>query len=432
MNKIQLILGVVFVVFATLFIFPVQSHALDADIACNDSGCTPGVLPALFPSSEIWFPGKILSKTVRFRNNSSFLQIIGTRAQNTTTTGNLDQVLQLSIVRVGAAPPNSVVWSDKLSNFYSAGEIHLATFSSGFYDDFIFTVSMDQSADNKYQDKKTVFDLIIGFIEVPSPTPTSTTTFGAVTGGGGPGVSAAGCNDTPPSSAPILTSAIAGVNSVTLFWTQAGDPVSYYLIAYGTSPGVYSFGNPNIGGKGTTSYTVAGLTGGVTYYFVVRAGNGCSPGPFSNELSSTPTGGFITGLPAGFLPGVLGVSSATPTSQLSPLPPKKGKILEVKGIESRLCTSCIWWPILLGEAIALLVYYFRLFKKYHSKIKRPVVIGGAVAVLAYLIFLWLNRNCNVNLIFVRSDSFFCRYFWLLDALVFAIITGAWKKQNPKL
>ncbi|MFH1827541.1 MAG: fibronectin type III domain-containing protein, partial [bacterium] len=88
------------------------------------------------------------------------------------------------------------------------------------------------------------------------------------------------------------------------------DPVSYYLVSYGTSAGGQTYGNPNVGGKGTTSYTISGLSGrGATYYFKVRAGNGCEPGDYSNEISASPTGVFIAGPAAGFAEGVLGVAT---------------------------------------------------------------------------------------------------------------------------
>lgn len=96
-----------------------------------------------------------------------------------------------------------------------------------------------------------------------------------------------GCWDPPPGGSVELKSASAsGTHEITLTWTDATDPVSYYLLSYGLAPGEYIYGNPNLGGQGTTSYTVGGLTTGKTYYFVVRAGNGCTPGTFSNELSA--------------------------------------------------------------------------------------------------------------------------------------------------
>lgn len=101
------------------------------------------------------------------------------------------------------------------------------------------------------------------------------------------------CHDSTPVGAPMLKSAVASSpNQITLTWTEVSDPVSYYLVAYGTSPKQYTYGNPNVGGKGTTSYTVGSLNSGTTYYFVVRAGNGCAPGSYSNELAAA-AGGII-------------------------------------------------------------------------------------------------------------------------------------------
>lgn len=99
------------------------------------------------------------------------------------------------------------------------------------------------------------------------------------------------CHDSAPTNAPVLQSAISmGANHITLTWTKAADPVNYYLIAYGTASGDYIYGNPNVGGNDTTSYSVGGLVTGTTYYFVVRAGNGCAPGSYSNELAATVGG----------------------------------------------------------------------------------------------------------------------------------------------
>lgn len=117
------------------------------------------------------------------------------------------------------------------------------------------------------------------------------------------------CTDPAPGSAPTLTSAVsADTNSVTLTWTAAVAPVTYYLVSYGTAPGNYQYGNPNIGGQGTTTYTVGGLATGTTYYFVIRPVNGCSPGTYSNELSAV----------AGGTPAPMATPALTPTSTPSP------------------------------------------------------------------------------------------------------------------
>jgi hypothetical protein len=95
------------------------------------------------------------------------------------------------------------------------------------------------------------------------------------------------CNDATPGSVPQLVSASSsGAHQITLTWIESTSPVSYYLLSYGLKSGSYEYGNPNIGAKGTTSTVVGGLATGTTYYFAVKAVNGCMPGSYSNELSA--------------------------------------------------------------------------------------------------------------------------------------------------
>jgi len=155
-------------------------------------------------------------------------------------------------------------------------------------------------------------DLVIWtkhFTKFAAYTQTTNSTSSSSTSSSSGGVSnstAPVCNDQKPGSAPVLLSAVAGFNSVTLTWSKSSDPVSYYLVTYGTSSGSQAYGNPNVGGSSTTSYTITNLSGGATYFFKVRAGNGCAPGEFSNEASAAPSGGFIAGVAPGFSEGVLG------------------------------------------------------------------------------------------------------------------------------
>ena len=180
-------------------------------------------------------------------------------------------------------------------------------------------------------------------------------------------VSAPICGDTKPANAPTLLLATAGLNSVTLTWVAAGNPLTYYLVTYGASSGAQTYGNPNIGGSGTTSYTVNGLSGGVRYYFRVRGGNGCMPGDYSNELSVTPFGGFVSGPALDFSEGVLGAETAIYPEIFTPIPsvisvlspaPTPGKVLGQKS------GSFNWrWLLLFSPLLLLLLWWRSLHKK---------------------------------------------------------------------
>ena len=112
------------------------------------------------------------------------------------------------------------------------------------------------------------------------------------------------CTASKPGSAPSLLFAAPGNNSVTLTWSKATNPVTKYLIAYGATSEAMQYGNPSVGGAGTTFYTVGSLSGGTRYYFKVKAINDCMPGDFSNVLSASPIGAVITtaGPAEGFVP----------------------------------------------------------------------------------------------------------------------------------
>ncbi|MFA6081711.1 MAG: fibronectin type III domain-containing protein [Patescibacteria group bacterium] len=165
------------------------------------------------------------------------------------------------------------------------------------------------------------------------------------------------CNDQKPGSAPVLHLATSsGPNSITLNWEKANEPVSYYLVAYGMKPGEQLYGNPNVGNSDTTSYTISNLSSGQNYYFKVRAGNGCTPGDFSNEVIGRVFNGPIAGIPEGFVEDVLGVSIKT-----SPQPPtiKKTKTNQtVKKIEKKF-PKYIFPIILLILFVATSIYVYK-------------------------------------------------------------------------
>jgi hypothetical protein len=98
---------------------------------------------------------------------------------------------------------------------------------------------------------------------------------------------APGCNDTAPHSAPTITLATAlSTTQIKLTFTHAADPVTYYALEYGPEHQKYLYSATNIGGKNASTYTVEKLSPNSTYYFHIRAGNGCMTGEWSSEVSA--------------------------------------------------------------------------------------------------------------------------------------------------
>lgn len=240
-------------------------------------------------------------------------------------------------------------------------------------------------------------------------------------GGGGGNGSNGPCTDSAP-GAPTSLTAVAGPGSdqVTLSWLPpSGTAYTYFLISYSDDPTTQKWGNPNVGSG--TSYTVSGLGAG-PYYFWVAAVNGCMPGPMAGPESVG--GGLVLGTETG--------PTVTPTP--SPVKAVEG----LKTIAAGICTTCIWWPFLALEALGFVLYQWRENKKK----RKNIVLMVAIPVVAYVLFLFFNRSCLTWGIFIRSTYFFCKYFLLLDGVLFAVyllwrrfrkpLAKAYKKYSAKL
>jgi hypothetical protein len=123
------------------------------------------------------------------------------------------------------------------------------------------------------------------------PAPPSSNNSGSHKKSGGGGTSQPkppGCSDSAP-RAPYLFQ-INSINTKTaLFFTPETGPKSAYFVAYGLTPDSLDYGYSFATGDdhGVNIALVNELAPGTTYYYRLRAQNGCMPGDWSNTLAAT-------------------------------------------------------------------------------------------------------------------------------------------------
>ncbi len=129
----------------------------------------------------------------------------------------------------------------------------------------------------------------------------------------------------PTNSPPVCTDSLPGAkvpwlygasaqnsSSILIYFTAADEPVGKYVLEYGTKSGEYPYGSQNlcVNSRGQMTYLVGSLSPNTTYYFRVRAGNGCAVGEWSNEISAKTFGVVDTN------------NLVITTSNIEPLPTK--------------------------------------------------------------------------------------------------------------
>lgn len=266
---------------------------------CTDSSCEKSSSLPLFSEQNI-YPSYSVSQTTTITNNRSTNCNLNFKLNQKSNTDLLSPALTISSVG------DTTVWySGSLESLFDDNTHTLGSISANNSKIINWTTSFNQDAGNEFQNKSNIFDIDFNFTcdDPPSSSPSDNN-------------NAPTCNDITPTNTPQNFSAIPGQNSVILNWTKPTGNFTYYLIAFGDDQNADKYGNPNIGGPDTTSYIVNGLSSDTTYYFKIRTGNGCAPGPFSGIISVTPGGQVLINpiVPAGFQPGVLGTETTTPNT----------------------------------------------------------------------------------------------------------------------
>ncbi|NMB56839.1 fibronectin type III domain-containing protein [Candidatus Beckwithbacteria bacterium] len=410
-----------------LFLFTLISskvYAVNLTVDCSSSNCTlsPSPEAALFAPSEDYNsdikPGDNIHRTITVNNNRNTNCSLVLKPKNNLGSEpySLDEVMftvikDTTTAYFGSESGGRATSAETLKSLFQNGEINLGIIGANSSRIFDWIVSIDESVGNEYQKASLKFDFDMNFIcddPSPTPTPTSTTTNGGGgTGGGGTGGTPV-CTATSPSSAPVLTTRAGAPGSIILSWT-AVSPVTHYMIWYGTTPGVYTYGNSNIGN--VTSYTVTGLGAG-RYYFQVAGVNDCAPGPWSNQSSPTGfVGGVSTQIPSGF--EVLGEKTKTPEISGAK---ENGQVM---GEKDGCCPKiCAWWWILL-LAQTTLVSWFYLDRVQKQKRSLALVVSLVSFVVSFIAHYFLHR-LYVN-DYGYQASIYCPYFWLMSGISLLIL-----------
>ena len=310
----------------------------DITITCTTDSCTKSHDLPFFNEINI-APGFTQSQNLKVINNRNDNCNLLFKLNLNSLPNNLSTVQILSLTN------GSTVWySGRFSDLFDNNTHQLGNIDGGQYKDYLWTVSLNQSAGNEYQLQNNNFDIDFNFScdALPAtPVPTSTTGENSITN------TDTQCRDTAPSQIPQNLRAVSGQNTVTLFWDEPTDNFTYYLIAYGDNPDAATYGNPNVGGKGTGFYTVNNLSAGTLYYFKIRTGNGCAPGAFSTIVSATPGGQVLVNPPpaTAFQPGVLGVQDTLPSTAGS--------------VQGAKCVNIIPFAFLLALLVNLIISPYR-------------------------------------------------------------------------
>lgn len=420
-------------IFFLLLTFTVKSQVKavgnDLTVSCSTSVCTVTEGDVPFFNELNITPGQTFTRKMTVKNATSQSGAFAITAYNlkqSSESASLANKIKVVIRR--SSPVGAVVYGGSpktLQNLIDEGFISLGGFSANQQDTFYFSAAVLDDIDNQYQNLSSVFDLDAGFEFIPvSPTatPTSAPSGGSNTNsGGGSDTSSSSqssvseCTDTKPTSKPVLSFAESSTSDgqVTLQWTAVSG-VSTYAVNFGTQPGVYLYGNNNVGNQ--TSYTVTNLVPGNKYYFQVLGINGCAPGPRSNEVSTSGTTlglGATVAAPNGFSPQqVLGIVTDA-SSEAVASGSGTGNQPEILGAE-----ACNPWKrflplvmLLIQVLVSLAIYVF--YRNAENKVKH---VGVVVSIIVCTAIFYYFRNCDC--FEINIFAIFCKWYF-----VFAIALG---------
>lgn len=275
-------------------------------ITCDLNSCTKSSNLLLFNELNI-APGFSKSQTITVINESNDRCNLQFKLNQSLISSPLSSVLMLSVFE-----NNTIKTAGSFSDLANNNNHNIGNIDSHQSKDYLWTTSLNQSLENNYRLLNNTHDLDLNFI------------CGEEEGGDN------SCHSSSPLDYPKNFKAIPGHNSVTLFWEETTDIFTYYLISYSTQKHAATFATASVGGRGTTTFTIDNLLADTTYYFKIRTGNFCAPGPFSNIVSATPSGQKILNSNLlNYSPAVLGENSSFSSIPTDSIPPKIAKCFNI-------------------------------------------------------------------------------------------------------
>jgi len=383
------------------FTFSLPARAVDLTVSCDSDGCSSTGTKPLFSEGGI-YPGWTVTKEIRADNNYAEDREFALEIVNFSDPDDLGKKLEVVVKESGGVD----LFTGTLTELKNAGYLILSSVTSGTDKDYQINAELPTSVGNLYQSKNLSFDFNFGFEDIADgDTGGITTTSAGGTGGAGDG----GCTATAP-SAPLGLTAVSGeVGRVNLSWTPpTTGTVTHYAIVYGTSSGVYLYGNYNVGN--VTSYTVSGLTPGGAYYFLVSAVNDCAQGPDSNEAAGIAgsAGGAVVGpVVEGPAEGFEEVQGETTEGEVG----GEGEFEEGQEAGVMTVRRCFWWLLTILALVINILFVYRKREDFDDN-KELWLVPVIISLLSYLGDKLAHRWWE--------PSIYCSWTWLAAILSFLL------------
>ncbi len=387
----------------------------DITITCNsgDSECTVSPNLPIFNEANI-YPGYTTSQKFFVDNNRTGACNLTLKA--VSADSNLDLLSQKIFLDItGTNNENDLNISHyRLSDLLNSAQpsLSLGHVNKNKKNSYLWTILLDQSADNNYQNLSSRFDIKYQFECDENSTDVSGNVLGTSDGGtSGPGPSQ--CTNPAPLAPTGLYATEYDGGTVTLHWNNTTSP-SYtgYLIAFGTSPGVYQYGSPDIGKD--DHYTVRGLTPGAQYCFYVRSLNGCMPGERTPEYCLNPGSNIVAAatVPTGLETQVLGTNTSdqNPSSASVSSLSSEGQVLG----ETDISCTVKFLPLIF--LIALIINLILVNLSGHW------LFVFIISAIAFAIDFFINKNSCCF-----GQKWLCNYYFIGDLVSFLIPFWIYKK-----